>query len=249
MNLVHSPERLAALERLITRERLSYYLEESESDLAGAIRLYELNSRLSAMLYVPVQGLEVLIRNAMNEQLCARFGADWQELDTIQLDYPQEDDVRRAIAAIDGDETNGKVVAELSLGFWAALLNSANDNEIWRKALYKAFPHRPKGVERKNVHGAINAVRRLRNRIAHHEKIIHRDLREDHDRIIQIAGWICPETRDWIAELSAFDPTIIPHEEDETLDLKAETEPAASEPKAYGPTRDGRERLGIRPSN
>jgi DNA polymerase III delta prime subunit len=241
VNLTHSPQRLNALERLLTRQRLTYYLELSHGDIAEAIRLYELNTRLSAMFYGPVQGMEVLVRNAINEQLIAKFGEDWHELQAIRLDYPQQDDVRRAIADVDGELNNGAVVAKLSLGFWAALLNTTNDNEIWRKAAYSAFPHRPKGTERKTIHGALNSIRRLRNRIAHHEKILHRDLTADHKTILEIAGWICPETSAWIASLSTFDASLLPADEGEELPLAA---PApAKEPQ---PTRDGRPRLGIK---
>jgi Abi-like protein len=235
---------MAALERFITRERLTYYLEQGNDDLGEAIRLYELNTRLSAVLYGPVQGLEVLVRNAMNEQLSVRFGDDWHDLRTIRLAAPQQDDVQKAIREIEGDVTNGAVVAELSLGFWAALLNTSNDNEIWRKALYLSFPHRPRGTERKAIHGALNSIRRLRNRIAHHEKILHRDLADDHARIIEIAGWICPETRDWIASLSEFDPIMLPVSEDGLpfdMPLLDVTTPS----KEQGPTLNGRPRLSL----
>lgn len=242
MNLLRTPERLAALERYLTRERLTYYLEQSDGDLSQAIALYELNTRISAKLYGPVQGLEVLVRNAMNEQLVARFGADWHELNTIRLDGPQQSDVHKATAEIEGEITNGAVVAELSLGFWAALLNTSNDNEVWRKALYLAFPNRPKGTERKAVHGAINSIRRLRNRIAHHEKILHRDLQADHDTIIEIAGWICPDTRDWIAEMSQFNPSELPSYDEQ---LPFQEEPA--QPENYTPATEPRETLNGRP--
>jgi hypothetical protein len=237
---------LNALERFLTRERLTYYLEQGNGDLGEAIRLYELNMRLSAVFYGPVQGLEVLVRNAMNEQLIQRFGADWHELNSIRLAAPQHGDVLKAIGDVDGDVTNGAVVAELSLGFWAALLNTSNDNEVWRKALYLAFPNRPKGIERSVVHNALNSIRRLRNRIAHHEKILHRDLEADHATILEIAGWICPETRDWIAQLSTFDPTMLPVPEAVLPFEPPLPAPAPAEPKEPGPTRGGRQRLGIR---
>lgn len=247
MNLLRTPQRLTALERFLTRERLSYYLDQCDDDLSAAIALYELNTKVSAALYGPVQGLEVLLRNAMNEQLVARFGADWHDLTTIRLDGPQQTDVHRAIAEIGGVVSNGAVVAELSLGFWAALLNTSNDNEIWRKAIYLAFPEIPKGVARKNVHGAINSIRRLRNRIAHHEKILHRDLKEDHDKILEIAGWICPDTQAWIAEMSQFDPSILPSYEEElpftNPKEQVEARPPSAEPL---PTLNGRLRLGIK---
>lgn len=252
MNSTLTSQRLVALERYITAQRLTYYLERTDGDLPAAVTLYELNTELSAKFYAPVQGLEVLLRNAMNEQLITKFGADWHDLQTIRLAAPQEIDVRNAIRDLECDLTdneeitNGDVVAKLSLGFWAALLNTTNDNEIWRKAIYLAFPNRPKGTERKAIHGAVNAFRRLRNRIAHHEKIIHRDLCEDHGRIIDIANWICPETSAWILSNSTFDISMLPVDDEQLLPLEQPTEIQNSTSKEYGPTLNGRPRLGLK---
>ena len=211
MNFTYTPERLAALERSLTRERLSYYLSECDNDLESALRMYELNTRLSAAFYSPLQGLEILVRNDMNLQLQATFGPDWHDLSIICLQQRQIDDINRTIIGIDDENpSNGAIVAELSFGFWVGLLSSRNENEIWRKALHKAFPNRPRGIERKAVQGALDSIRRLRNRIAHHEKILHRDLRANHATILEIAGWCCPDTRDWIASLSIFDANMLP---------------------------------------
>lgn len=191
-------------------------MDAADGDLEAAIRLYELNGRLSAAFYEPLQGLEVTVRNAIDEQLRASFGEDWTSLEKIQLQQQQINDVYQAINDASGDDkdehdyTHGDVIANLRFGFWVGLLNPKNEVEVWRKSLFRAFPHRPKGVERKAIQGALNSIRRLRNRVAHHCRIIHRNLVEDHTTILNVAGWVCPDTRDWIASLSTFDPSIIP---------------------------------------
>ena len=86
MNFQFTPERMAALERSLSRERLTYYLAECEGDLECALRMYELNTRISAAFYGPLQGLEVLIRNDMNMQMQAAFGSDWLDLSMVSLD-------------------------------------------------------------------------------------------------------------------------------------------------------------------
>jgi hypothetical protein len=216
VNFTYTPERLAALERSITRERLSYYLAECSDDIELALRMYELNTRISAAFYGPLQGLEVLVRNDMNFQLQAAFGENWHDLSAIKLQQTQINDLQKTINGIEHEApTNGAIVAELPFGFWVGLLGPKNENEIWRKALYRAFQNRPKGTERKIVHNALDSIRRLRNRIAHHEKILHRDLSANHATILEIAGWCCIETRDWIASLSSFDSAMLPIKEDE----------------------------------
>jgi hypothetical protein len=216
VNFSYSPERLEALKRSISPERLTHYMAEAANDLEAAIRLYQLNARLSAALYGPLQGLEVTVRNAMNDQLCATFGDTWHDLTVIRLEPRQRADVQDAVREaeeVDADgktPTMGAVIAELRFAFWVGILGPRSENELWRKALYRAFPHRPKGVERKRIHGALNSLRRLRNRIAHHARILHRDLVADHELILEVTGWACPVTRDWIASHSTFDPNDLP---------------------------------------
>ena len=42
----------------------------------------------------------------------------------------------------------------------------------------------------------------LRNRVAHHEPVHHRDLRRDLDSIAELADWISTDARDWIVGAS-----------------------------------------------
>ena len=68
---------------------------------------------------------------------------------------------------------------------------------LWRPALRRAFPHRSP-LTRKQAHRPLNGLRKLRNRIAHHEPILARDLLGDHQRILDVTGWISPGVRTWI---------------------------------------------------
>jgi hypothetical protein len=232
VNFQFTPERLAALERSLSPERLTYYLNECADDLECALRMYELNTRVSAAFYGPLQGLEVLVRNDMNLQMQAAFGAEWLDLSMVKLQPTQIEDIKKTLAKIDQEApSNG-------------MLGPKNENEIWRKALYKAFAHRPRGTERKIVHNALDSIRRLRNRIAHHEKILHRDLRANHATILEIAGWCGPVTKDWIASLSNFDPDMLPIKEAESpLDIIPQQDmPAKPERETLG----GRKRLSLK---
>lgn len=255
---LYSAEKLAALSLSVSPGRLAPYLSASDNDPEAAFRLYELNAQFSAALYMPLQVLEVTIRNAMDRALCDRFGGEWIDLKDIILHRPQQDDVLKATSEVATNEkgeavdyTRDDIIAELNFGFWVGLLGPKNDVEVWRKALWKAFPHRPKGIERAAVQGALNSVRRLRNRIAHHCRIIHRDLAADHKTILEAIGWVCPNTRDWASEISTFNPDDIPMPQ-ETLPMRGipevdvvSPEPAESkvEPK---PTYNGRRRLSLR---
>ncbi len=61
----------------------------------------------------------------------------------------------------------GRLVAELAFGFWTGL-TSAKYEALWRDHLYKIIPRRP--VQSGAVHDRLNTIRKLRNRVAHHER-------------------------------------------------------------------------------
>ena len=51
-------------------------------------------------------------------------------------------------------------------------------------------------------------VQLVEHRIAHHEPVFARPLREDHDRILEVTGWISPDVRAWIERHSRV-PTLL----------------------------------------
>ena len=110
------------------------------------------------------------------------------------------------------------MVATLSFGFWVALLSAGGrieragpkadyEKTLWRPALRDAFSHRAP-LTRRQAHEPLDALRALRNRIAHHEPVFARPLREDHDRILKVTGWISPDVRAWIERHSRV-PTLL----------------------------------------
>jgi len=90
----------------------------------------------------------------------------------------------------------GSIVAELKFGFWVGLLGPRYDSTIWRNHLYKAFLARG-GKKRGDVHSRLNALRRFRNRVAHHEPIYHRPLAALHQETIEAISWMCKDTSRW----------------------------------------------------
>src|SRR5262249_22123504 len=106
-------------------ERLSVYRTAVGDDLERAIRLYEWNRDLASALGATLGDVEVVVRNAMHEQLTAwstsRHGQPWWYLDpgAVLTDRATKDITKaRDRATYDGKpETPGRVVAELGFGF------------------------------------------------------------------------------------------------------------------------------------
>ncbi|MHB2167504.1 hypothetical protein [Alsobacter sp. R-9] len=189
-----------ALKASLSLERLGKYLSACDGDLSRALTLYERNTRLSEALYAPLQSVEVCLRNALERSLAARYGAQWMHDDGVPLARRTRDEIAAAEAAVSraATPTVGAIVAELRFGFWVGLLGQGYDHTLWRQALHRAFPH-GRGLKRRLVHGRFNMLRRLRNRVAHHEPIHDRDLAQDHGELIEAIRWVCPHTAAWTA--------------------------------------------------
>lgn len=198
-NFLYSPKILGSLEKTLSTSRLSTY-RGAVSDDSKAIELYVWNTAVSAALYVPLQGLEVSLRNTVAAQLTAYSGTDW--FDQAPLRSREQQQIAEAKAELDkrGRPCAGpRLIAELSFGFWVALLGKSYTHSLWTPALRKGFEAK---LDNKVLYRKLDHLRRLRNRIAHHEPIFGRDLHADHASILTVVGWICRDTRRWLEHQS-----------------------------------------------
>jgi hypothetical protein len=183
---------------------LKNYLALTNGDLAQAITLYEKNMRLAEAFYSPLQCLEVTMRNKLYVQLSNVYGAQWFRYGMAPLDIDSRQSVTEAQDALAGTNyAPGDVVAKLRFAFWVGLIGKRYDGTLWRKALYRAFLAGG-GRPRKEVHGRFNAIRRFRNRVAHHEPIFNRPVAQFHAEIIEATRWMCPHTAAWSLHHSRF---------------------------------------------
>jgi hypothetical protein len=94
----------------------------------------------------------------------------------------------------------------LTYGFWVALFANAYDTTLWRTDLHKLFTPRVKN--RHTLYDALDRLRTLRNRIAHHEPIFQRKLADDYRRIRNIVGFISVPTLAWLDHHSTVSTAI-----------------------------------------
>lgn len=218
-----SVQEFEELRELLTVERMGSYFRASAGDLRGAFALYEWNMTASAATMHTVGMVEVLVRNALDRQLSAwcedkHPGRDW--LDLPMLDERARKDIaeaRRRAAQRNGAPAHGKVIAELSLGFWRYLVASRYLTGFWIPAAQHAFPHGPEDTRRRRIlaETSLKNLHFVRNRAAHHEPIHRRDLTKDLQTSAEIAGWISPTARAWVLARS-----ILP----EVMDARPEPE-------------------------
>jgi hypothetical protein len=201
----YSDQEIASLELTLSSDRLRSYLIHSQGDMVAAIHLYEHNCDLSEALYGVLQGLEVALRNSIHTTLSANLGnVAWydhiallrQELEALQKAKSKLTFYRRP-------HTPGRVISELSFGFWTALCSRPYSQSLWIPHLHKAFPHKRLG--HRVAYARLEAIRKLRNRVAHHEPILNRDLEQDYRDIIETVSWICPTTALWLRHTASFE--------------------------------------------
>lgn len=103
----------------------------------------------------------------------------------------------------------GKVIAELSFGFWRYLSIRRQHDSLWIPHLHRAF--RP-GTSRQAVDRPIASLHNLRNRVAHHEPLFTVDLAGRHRDLLALADLISAElaayitTKSWWPDLLATRP-------------------------------------------
>jgi hypothetical protein len=199
MRSVPSRSRLDAI-RHISEPRLQRYLATTANDEDAALDLYEWNTSVSGAFFESISALEIALRNALHERLsmwCANDAGSWYDDPKGVFNEPTKRAIasaRARVASKGARETPGRVVAEISFGFWRYLLTGAYQAPLWVPCLHHAFP----GAKRVDIEMQVAALHELRNRIAHHEAIYHRDLERDYDYLVELAEHLHSRLGWWI---------------------------------------------------
>jgi hypothetical protein len=193
---------------LVTRDRMRSYLADCSGSEKDAVKLYHWNMAAARSILGLAALVEIALRNLMDQQLLGwakarRAGASW--LDAVNLDQQGADDLRkarwRATRRGTVPEVHGKVVAELSFGFWRFLVARRYYTQLWIPALSKAFPGAPGSdpeQRRLCVESAMEDLVFVRNRAAHHEPIHRRDLLRDLVKARSLCHWADQNAALWV---------------------------------------------------
>lgn len=198
---------------MLSAARMGTY--ESVLDAAGnpispiqALELYAWNAQVSAAFLAPLHICEVVTRNAVAEVLETQYGDLWpwsqgfeQSLPIAQRGYCLRQDLQTARRHAG---TTGKVIPELKFAFWQKMLTGRNDVRLWNSHLIQAFPNIPQGhsvsQSRQGIYDELEHIRKLRNRIAHHEPIFCRNLIDDFQKITALVALRCVVTAQWMTK-------------------------------------------------
>lgn len=209
-------ELFMGLEAAISIERFQTYLEACDGNRATAIDAYALNSAVSSAIYPLIQNLEIALRNSFHRQLSERYGEWWFDELGLIGDASQRSkltDAKIELVKNKKELTAGRIVASLSFGFWTMCLSKQYEDRLWRRGgLSAAFSNLGSKPSRNNVTSKLNEIRKLRNRIAHHEPILRFDLIKRRGETIELTRMLSPILGEWTERHCRFEYTY-----DETL--------------------------------
>lgn len=175
-----------AIKNSVSRQRFARYTSATGGSVIDAARLYVLDSELRGALLELLHFYEIAFRDAIHAVLTNAYGADWYRGLTVVLDDRTRETFREAEARISaGKQTPERTIAEVSLGGWGDLLEIGGtssgghgamagradyESSLWSTRIETLF----KGLHssRQDAAAHVRRVRRLRNRVAHHESII-----------------------------------------------------------------------------
>lgn len=206
------------LEPHLAAARLAPYLAAADDNRRRAVQLYQWNIALSGAVYEALHVIEVVLRNAIDAQLCswnagqidAKTGKprdrDWlldpapllrrlvREQELTKARQRAEQAIRhhrRPVAHAD-------LLAQLSFGTWRPLLPDRDPGRqrLWNDALHAAFPHLNRTPRElvKSVHG----IYQLRNRVAHLEPLLRSgNVRTQFTNMRTVLSEIKPAVEQW----------------------------------------------------
>jgi len=96
------------------------------------------------------------------------------------------------------------VIPALGFVFWQKIFTQRFDARLWSHCMASVLPganvSTPWHLTRAQIHDDLEQIRRLRNRIAHHEPIFARALADDFAAILRVIGRRCGRTTEWMSD-------------------------------------------------
>ncbi len=200
------------IQEALSEERLSPYGADRVDECTVLAR-YLWNIALSEALYASLHIFEVIFRNKINQTLVlynkSKTGTDdwYNNLTFVDEGNDVLEKALNTLAKHGKKPIDGRLVAELNLGFWVSLLSRKYSKMPYQPYILKnVFCNCPAKTRTVNdLHPILGKLLLLRNRISHHERIIHwKDLPSQHDYLLKITNWINPNSYVMIEKFDRF---------------------------------------------
>lgn len=171
-------------ERTMSPKRMRRYLNACGGNRRKAQVLYRLNLRLSQEMFTVISCYEVALRNAIDRIMSAAMGEDWLRDSILPggfLDNAVFSGTTRIMhkaynELVEKKEySSSKMLSAMEFGVWKYMYSAPQYRASGRRLL-NVFPNKPKSSPHTQYNNQfffneLDAINRLRNRIAHHEPV------------------------------------------------------------------------------
>lgn len=197
------------IDKIISAERFAPYMQYHRNNTQKAMIHYKANIFISEAFYPLLSILEVGLRNSINYQLTRKFKDEaWYENPEFiklasQFQKDRISEAKNDLRLEKKDLSPGKIIASLSFGFWTSLFDKRFQGSLW-KNLRLAFPLCPKPIrQRQVISSTLNTIRKLRNRIFHHEAIAWNlsVINSCKEEILKAINWLDENLIEWMGDL------------------------------------------------
>lgn len=190
---------------IISQERLTKYLRAAGFDQERALALYGWNIQISEAFFPVLGASEVCLRNIISARLVSLYGQTWWD-DQAFMKQIRSRGTRIVKTARDklrtkGAVTSGGMTPELNFGFWVNMLLPRHELVFWPD-LHESFSNLPATVNYDRLYQRCDAVRDFRNRVFHHEPILHLNITKEYSQTMELITWLSPDKAKWIKPYS-----------------------------------------------
>lgn len=195
---------LLAVRSALSPARFQTYELACNGDSSKALQLYAWNAEVSSSLLHPMHVVEVALRNAVADAIAAIHGNNWPWNPGFERSLPNgpQYSPKKDLISARCQPSVGKVIPELKFAFWQRMFTSRHIGRIWTTELSQVMPNMDPTLSVldrvDHLFNSIKQVRELRNRVAHHEPIFHRNLISDYDLMVQLVRYRCNHTANWL---------------------------------------------------
>ena len=198
------------LQKVLSQERLESYRPPGGNDFDMLVN-YFWDIDLAEAIVPCLHAAELALRNSIHDALTTKYETDMWFYRPGVLQPGQLSQLSRALKQLadrKSTPTSGRIVAELTSGFWTAILSDPYNRALWQPdsfaLLRTVFPHSGT-LSRQHIQVRFNTIRRIRNRVFHFEAIYDRpNLVQDHQDIHEAIGWISPTLQQAILAVDRF---------------------------------------------
>jgi hypothetical protein len=146
-------------------------------------------------------GARNTLRNSIHNTLSEQLGSvEWYEkIAFAESESKTIEEAKKSVLGRPATLTSGRIISELTFAFWGRLFSNHHDKTLWVPHLRKIFPLKLQN-RRSLIRGRLLQLKTLRNRIAHHERLIcgRQKVQQDYADILETIGWISPAVRTWV---------------------------------------------------